>query len=161
MRERDVRLMTMRTTMMKIVWETRKSIEMMTQWMILARSIVVIFSAKKILSMNLICWIADRWIERFEVQLRMNVVCSMIQKLKMMIDVWLSLTMKIVVWWIEKSVVLLIEMIAVWLTAKMKIVVWLIIFLCSEIELFELIVLLVMILIFVIRIVIVLVTNNL
>jgi hypothetical protein len=117
--------------------------------MILARLIVVIFSAKKILSMNFICWIADRLIERFEVQLRMIAVYLMIEK------------MKIAVWLIQKNVVLLIEMIAVWLTAKMKIVVWLIIFFCSEIKLIELIVLEMMILIFVIRIVIVSVTNNL
>ncbi len=149
MRERDVKLMTMKTMMMMIIWKTRESNVMMIRWMILARLIVVIFSAKKILSMNFICWIADRLIERFEVQLRMIAVYLMIEK------------MKIAVWLIQKNVVLLIEMIAVWLTAKMKIVVWLIIFFCSEIKLIELIVLEMMILIFVIRIVIVSVTNNL
>jgi hypothetical protein len=74
--------------------------------MILVRLIVVIFSAKKILLMNFICWIADRLTERFEIQLRVIVVYSMIEK------------MGIAVWLIQRTVVLLIEMIAVWLTRK-------------------------------------------
>jgi hypothetical protein len=61
--------------------------------MILVRLIVVIFSAKKILSMNFICWIADRLIERFEVQLRVIAVYLMIEK------------MKIVIWLIREIVV--------------------------------------------------------
>jgi hypothetical protein len=92
----------------------------------------------------------------------------MIQKLKMMIDVWLIVTMKIVVRKIEMMII------AIWLIARMKIVVWLTIFLCSKFELIELIVhemmimlivheamIVVLILIFVILIVIVSVTNNL
>jgi transcriptional regulator of nitric oxide reductase len=64
--------------------------------MILMKSIVVIFSAKRILFVNLICWIADRLIERFEVQLRVIAVYLMIEKMK--IDVWLTVTMRIVAW---------------------------------------------------------------
>jgi hypothetical protein len=159
MRERDARLMTMRTATMMIIWKTRESIEMMTRWMILMRLIVVIFSIRKILSMNLIYWIADRLIERFEVQLRMIIVYLMIEKMR--IAVWLIEMMMIAVWLTRKIVVWLIEM---------KIVVWCAIFLCSEIELMielivlelnELIVREAMILIFVIQIVIVSVTNNL
>jgi hypothetical protein len=113
--------------------------------------------------MNLICWIADRLIERFKVQLKMSVVCSMIQKLKMMIDVWLTVTMRIVVWWVEMMMIAvwLIRYIVAWLN-EMKIVVWLTIFLCSKIKLMiELIVFEMMILIFVIRIEIESITNNL
>jgi hypothetical protein len=131
--------------------------------MILVRLIVVIFSVERILLTSLIWWIL-RQIERWLIQLRVTVVCLEIEKMK--IAVWL--TRKIVVWLIEKT------MIVVWLIAKMRIVVWLTIFLCSEIELIELIVhemmiesivheamIVVLILIFVILIVMVFVTNNL
>ncbi len=127
--------------MMMSVWRTRKLIEMMTRWMILARLIVVIFSLRMVLLTGLIWWIDwlikrlldDRLIERLKIQLRVIAIYLVIEKI----------------------------MIAVWLTEK--IVVWLIIFLCSEIELMiELIVFELMILIFVIQIEIELfVTNNL